>query len=102
MVNVKLSFCTIAYNEHDFINDMLSSIINVVDEIIIGIDNRTWDDTDAIAHRYGARTVPFTWTDDSSYARNIILDYATFDWILSIDADERLTPEGTAAIRNIF
>jgi glycosyltransferase involved in cell wall biosynthesis len=69
----------------------LSSIRPHVDDIIIGIDSRTDDDTETIANRYNATTFPFEWKDDFSYARNLVADRVTTDWILVVDADDYIS-----------
>jgi glycosyltransferase involved in cell wall biosynthesis len=78
----------------DTLDRCLASICDYVDEIVIGIDDRTADDTEAIAKRYGAITFPFTWIDDFSYARNLVAERVTSDWILVVDADDCLVSGG--------
>lgn len=97
-----LSVCTIAYNEADLIGPMLASVAHIADEIVLGVDTRTTDRTGDIADDYWARIVAVDWCDDFSYARNLTLEAATADWILVLDADERLTPEGSHAIREVL
>lgn len=48
--------------------------------------------TCAIAAEYGARIYHHPWTGDFSLHRNQSLDYATGDWVLIIDGDEKLDP----------
>jgi glycosyltransferase involved in cell wall biosynthesis len=99
---VKLSLCTIAYDEEDFLEGMLRSVEGLVDEVVLGIDSRSEDRTADIARRFSAQWFRFAWCDDFSYARNLTLDVAQGDWILHLDADERLTPSGAAAVREIL
>lgn len=84
----------IAKDEQQFLRPALASVRYVADEIIVGVDDRTTDDTADIAARYGASVHTFTWQDDFAAARNHGLDRAHGDWILVIDPDERLLPEG--------
>jgi len=95
-----LSLCTIALNEIRFLPGLLESVHGVVDEIILGIDDRTTDGTAEVANLYGARTFPFEWHDSFSTARNLTLERARGDWILVLDPDERLLPAGGVAIRD--
>jgi glycosyltransferase involved in cell wall biosynthesis len=95
---VSLSLCTIARDEEQFIEGLLQSVIGVVDEVVLGIDRRTTDKTVAIAYGYGARTFTFDWQDSFADARNLTIDHARGDWILVIDPDERLLPEGKRAL----
>ena len=59
------------------------------------VDTGSTDATIAIANTYAVKLLHHRWTDDFSAARNIALDVATGEWILYIDADERLrVPDG--------
>ena len=63
------------------------------DEIII-VDTGSEDDTVEIAKQYTDKVYFFKWCDSFAKARNFAKQYATGDWILSIDADEVLkTPK---------
>jgi len=97
-----LTVCAIAHNEGRMLRGMLRSVAAIADEIVIGVDTRTTDNTASIASDHLARIVPVTWRDDFAYARNLTLDAATSDWILVLDADERLTPGGQDAVRDIL
>lgn len=84
-----ISVCMIVRNEEDNLPDCLESVVPIANEIII-VDTGSTDLTKAIAKRYGAKLIESTWENDFSYSRNIAIDAATCDLILSIDADERL------------
>jgi glycosyltransferase involved in cell wall biosynthesis len=98
---VKLSLIAIALNEEAFIGGMLNSAAGVVDEIVLGLDTRTTDCTREAGEQFGATIIDVDWCDDFAYARNLTLEAATGDWILHLDADERLTPAGAKAVREI-
>jgi glycosyltransferase involved in cell wall biosynthesis len=84
----------IVRNEAHFLGGCLDSLRGRVDEIVI-IDTGSTDDTMAIAERAGVRPCRRPWRDDFSEARNAALEAVTCDWVLYIDADERLRlPEG--------
>lgn len=96
-----LSLCTIARDEQQFLAGLLESVQGVVDEVVIGIDRRTTDQTEAIARAHGARTFEFDWQDSFADARNLTIDQARGDWIVVIDPDERLLPAGRAALLDL-
>jgi glycosyltransferase involved in cell wall biosynthesis len=85
-----LSAILIVRNEEANLADCLASLRDIVDEIVV-LDSGSTDATVAVAVRFGARvaTRPF---DDFGRQKQAALERATGDWILSIDADERLTP----------
>jgi glycosyltransferase involved in cell wall biosynthesis len=85
-----ISSIIITYNEEKNIRDCLESL-KWADEIIV-VDSESQDKTTKIAEELGAKTYSQEW---QGYGRqkNYALGKATGDWILSIDADERVTPE---------
>lgn len=87
-----LSLCMIVKNEEEFLDDCLTSVKGVVDEIII-VDTGSTDRTVEIAERHGARIFHTEWTGDFATARNESLRHATSDWILVLDADETIPAE---------
>lgn len=94
-----ISLCMIAKDEEAFIEDCLQSVQGLVDEIVL-VDTGSTDRTVEIAQRYGAKVVHHPWRDDFSDARNVSLQHATGDWVLWLDADERLDKASAEAIRN--
>jgi len=84
-----ISACLIVKNEEESLKDCLHSLTDIVDEIII-VDTGSTDRTKAIANEYGAIIIDAPWEYDFSKARNIALQNASCEWILSIDADEQL------------
>ncbi len=84
-----LTACIIARDEAEFLPDCLKSIYQLTDDIIL-IDTGSVDRTPDIARNCGCKVVEFPWQDDFSAARNYALQHATGEWILAIDADERL------------
>ena len=70
------------------------------DEIIV-VDSHSTDDTVAIARRLATRVEVRDWpgySEQKNYAAGI----ASHDWILSVDADERVTPELAREIRDLI
>lgn len=93
-----LAVCMIVRNEEKMLAGCLDSIQNVADEIII-IDTGSNDATVEIAKKYGAKISYFEWINDFAAARNESLKLCTSDWILYLDADERLSPESQGYIK---
>ncbi|MDZ8053113.1 MAG: glycosyltransferase [Aulosira sp. ZfuVER01] len=98
---MNLSLCMIVKNEAATLPKCLSSVKNLVDEIVI-LDTGSSDRTPEIATGYGAKVQHFKWNNNFSTARNEALKYVTGDWILVLDADETLTPEILPQIRSII
>jgi len=84
-----ISLCMIARNEEQFLGDSLKSVEGIVDEIVV-VDTGSTDRTPEIAKSHGAVVHRFDWSDNYSDARNVSLEHAKGDWILVLDADERL------------
>ncbi len=91
-----VSAALIVRDESAFLEDCLRSLVENVDEIVI-VDTGSRDSTTEIASRFPIKLYHFAWCNDFSAARNFALERARGDWILYIDADERLQcPEGVA------
>ncbi len=89
MVGFSISLCMIVKNEERDLPFCLDSVKTIVDEMIV-VDTGSTDSTISIAKSFGARVVQHEWPGDFSTARNISLDSAKMDWILVLDADEKL------------
>ncbi|HBC96055.1 MAG TPA: glycosyl transferase [Clostridium sp.] len=82
----------IVKNEENTIKRCLSSVRDLVDEIII-VDTGSSDSTKDICKNFTDKIYDFEWTDDFSSARNFSFSMATEDYILWLDADDILLPE---------
>lgn len=91
-----LSVVIITLNEARNIGRCLESVRRVADEVVV-LDSCSTDETAAIAASHGARVVlqPFL-----GYVaqKNKAVDCAAHDWVLSLDADEALSPELEASL----
>lgn len=88
---MKINVVMIVKNEQRSLERCLSSVRDLVDEIIIA-DTGSVDATKEIAARFGAKVYDFVWCDDFSAARNFALDQSDADWNFILDADEYLRP----------
>src|SRR6266581_1935490 len=87
----KVSVILITYNEEDNINSCLSSV-QWADEIIV-VDSYSKDKTVEIAQSYAnCKVIHSTWKGFVP-AKQLALQHTRNNWILWIDADERLTKE---------
>ncbi len=96
-----LSGALIVRDESRVLSECLASIRDVVDEIVV-VDTGSVDDSVEIARRYGARVIHHPWRDDFAQARNAALDAARGEWILYIDADERLSGGDRASVEQLL
>ncbi len=90
-----LSVILITKNEAANIRACLESVA-WADEIVV-VDSGSTDDTVTIARQMGAIVYEHDWIGFGPQ-KNRALDYASKDWVFSIDADERVTPELRAEI----
>lgn len=86
-----VSAALIVRDEENFLHGCLDSLVGLVDEIVV-VDTGSVDGTKDIAAAHGARVFDHRWRDDFAEARNEAIDRAQGDWILYIDADERVRP----------
>ena len=91
-----LSVIVTTKNEEKSIRDCLESVV-WADEIIV-VDSGSTDKTVAICREYTSKVFVTGWPGFGAQ-KNRALEMATCDWVLSLDADERVTPELQAEIR---
>lgn len=78
--------------------ECLASVRGFVDEMVV-VDTGSADGTAAIAEAAGAVVHHLPWPGDFAAARNAALEWVRGDWVLVLDADERLRPEAIAPLR---
>ena len=96
----KISAVIITFNEERNIARCLQSLQDVVDEVVV-VDSGSIDRTEGICKQFGARFIPHKW-EGYGRQKNFALSQASNNWVLSIDADEQLTPELANEIKSIF
>lgn len=97
LIMSSLSVILISKNESANIRDCLQSV-SWADEIIV-VDSCSTDDTANIAREMGAQVYVHSDWPGFGPQKNRALDHASKDWVFSIDADERVTPELRAEIQ---
>ncbi|MDH5387063.1 MAG: glycosyltransferase family 2 protein [Gammaproteobacteria bacterium] len=95
----KISACIISYNEEKKIEDCLKSLLAVADEIII-IDSLSTDNTLKIAEKYTDKVFHQKFLGHIEQ-KNLAIEKASNDWIISLDCDERLSEELQQSILGI-
>ena len=96
-----LSLSMIVRDEAAQIEDCLRSVQGFADELVV-VDTGSSDDTVARARALGARVEQIPWPGDFAPARNQALQWVSGDWVLVLDADERLRPEAWAPLRALM
>jgi glycosyltransferase involved in cell wall biosynthesis len=86
----KISAVIVAHNEEKKIADCLRSL-DFVDEIVVVLDKCS-DATEEIVANFTNKIIKGSWKIEGE-RRNVALNSATGDWILEIDADERISAE---------
>lgn len=86
---MKLSLCMIVRDEERDLPGCLESVQGLVDEIVV-VDTGSRDRSPEIAKGFGAKVFPFKWANDFAAARNESLKHATGDYVIWLDADDRV------------
>jgi glycosyltransferase involved in cell wall biosynthesis len=94
----RLSVTIVAQDEERTIGSVLAAVQGLADEVIF-VDSGSTDNTIEIATRYGVKFFHQDWLGYSGQ-KNYAIDLASGEWILSLDADEILTPELVTEIKN--
>jgi glycosyltransferase involved in cell wall biosynthesis len=90
----------IVKNEEKHLKDCLLSVKDVIEEIVI-VDTGSTDRTKEIAKEFGAKVYNFKWINDFSAARNFALEKSTGNWVLYLDADERLQESSKKELKEL-
>jgi glycosyltransferase involved in cell wall biosynthesis len=96
---IKISAVIITFNEEDRLPDALASLQGVADEIVV-VDSYSTDRTAEIARQAGTAFYQNRF-NDYGQQKNFALQKANHDWILNLDADERVSPALKNAIQEL-
>jgi hypothetical protein len=99
MPQASISACLIVQNEQERLPAALASVA-FCDEVIV-VDGGSTDATLALARGAGAQVIEHPWRG-FAVQRNVAIDAAHGDWILEVDADERVSPELRASIQALL
>lgn len=88
---IRISATVITYNEEEQIGECIESLLPVADEIVV-IDSFSTDQTEAICKKYDKVRFEKNKFEGHIQQKNHAIKRATNDIILSLDADERISP----------
>jgi glycosyltransferase involved in cell wall biosynthesis len=98
-MSIQLSVVIITCNEERNIRRCLESVKTIADEILV-VDSFSKDNTESICSEFNVRFLKHPFKGHIEQ-KNYAIDQATFDWIISLDADEALTEELEKSILEI-
>ncbi|MCJ8346296.1 glycosyltransferase family 2 protein, partial [bacterium] len=84
-----LSVCLIYKDEENHLNEFLDCFGDMADQIVL-VDTGSSDQSNQIVQDRGYENFFFTWCNDFSKAKNYAMSLCTSEWILILDADERM------------
>lgn len=96
-----ISCAIIARNEADRLGRAIASVQGLCSDVVVVLDNKSTDNTEAVARAAGARVLARDWTGYGEQKR-FAEQNCQHDWILSLDADEALSPALQTEIRALF
>lgn len=100
---MNLTVLVLTFNEELHLARCLQSILPLTNDIVV-VDCFSQDRTIAIANQYGARVLERAWENNHSTQVNWALTQLPGDteWVMRIDADEYLTPDLVAQIKEVL
>ncbi len=97
----KISVAIATFNEEENIGPCLESVHQLADEMIV-VDGSSQDKTREIARKHGARVIKTTNKPIFHINKQMAVDACKGEWILQLDADERVTSKLAEEILKIF
>jgi tetratricopeptide (TPR) repeat protein len=97
----RLSVAMIVRDEQDVLAESIEAVGKIADEIVV-LDTGSTDRTPELAAELGAKVYRLPWSNDFSTARNHCLKLVTGNWVLWLDAGERLCSSQGAELRRFI
>ncbi|MDO8619188.1 MAG: glycosyltransferase family 2 protein [Candidatus Daviesbacteria bacterium] len=97
----KISVVLAVFNEENNLEDCLDSVRDLTDEIVI-VDGGSTDNTVEIARKFNAKIIQTDNPPIFHINKQKAIDAANTEWILQLDADERLTPVLVDEIKRVI
>lgn len=94
---LNLTVCILTKNDENFLEDCIKTFHGKVKEILV-VDLASTDSSVNIARNYTSRIYWHKWDHNYASARNTCLKYASSDWVLCIDAYEKISAEDFSKI----
>ena len=98
---VNLTVVILTKNEENNINEVLANAKQVTDKVLI-VDSGSTDKTVELSEANGAKVVYRAWDNDFAAQRNFALEHVQTEWVLYLDADERINDELAEAIKKVM
>ena len=98
---IDLTFVILTKNEEEIIQQVINNAKKCADYILV-VDSGSTDKTVELAKSAGAQVVYRAWDNDFSAQRNFALDKVETEWVLYLDADERLTESLIVEIKKVI
>ncbi len=98
---VDLTVAVLTKNEEENIMDVIKNAAQLTKKILI-VDSGSTDKTVEFAKAAGAQVIYREWDNDFAAQRNFALKNIVTEWVLYLDADERLTESIIAEIKKVI
>ena len=93
-----LTVVILTKNEENNIVDAILNARQVTDKVLV-VDSGSTDKTIELAEANGAKVIYRTWDSDFAAQRNFALHHVETEWVLYLDADERINDELATSIK---
>ena len=95
-----LTVVILTKNEEKNVSAVIKNAMLLTEKVLI-VDSGSTDKTVIFAEENGAKVVCRAWDNDFGAQRNFALEYVETDWVLYLDADERMNYELMASIKKV-